>query len=82
MFDVRREGAEPSTHLEDERLQDAPLDGGGQQDHGGLWTVLVPVDVDALALQQLQAALVWKHLSTTVEPSAGGGASGEGQLTW
>lgn len=83
MFDVGREGAEPSTNLEDERLQDVPLDGGGQQDHGRLWAVLVPVDVDAVALQQLQAALVRKHLSTTgsttVELPAGGGASAQGQ---
>lgn len=58
------EGAEPRTNLEGERLQDVSLDGGGQQDDGRLWVVLVPVDVDALTLQQLQAAFVRKHLTT------------------
>lgn len=58
------EGAEPSADLEGEWLQDVSLDGGGQQDDGRLWVVLVPVDVDALTLQQLQAALVWEHLNT------------------
>lgn len=58
------EGAEPGAHLEGERLQDVSLDGGGQQDDGRLGVVLVPVDVDALTLQQLQAALIWKHLNT------------------
>lgn len=62
----RREGAEPCAHLEGERLQDVSLDGGGQQDDGRLWVVLVPVDVDALALQQLQAAFVRKHLTTRI----------------
>lgn len=47
-----------------EGLQDVALYGGGQQDDGRLWTVLVPVDVDALTLQQLQTALVWKHLNS------------------
>lgn len=49
---------------EGEGLQDVALHGGRQQDDGRLWTVLVPVDVDALTLQQLQTALVWKHLDS------------------
>lgn len=52
------------TDPEGEGLQDVALYGGGQQDDGRLWTVLVPVDVDALTLQQLQTALVWKHLNS------------------
>lgn len=54
------------TDPEGEGLQDVALHGGGQQDDGRLWTVLVPVDVDALTLQQLQTALVWKHLNSNV----------------
>lgn len=49
---------------EGEGLQDVALHGGGQQDDGRLGTVLVPVDVDALTLQQLQTALVRKHLNS------------------
>lgn len=49
---------------EGEGLQDVALHGGGQQDDGRLGTVLVPVDVDTLTLQQLQTALVWKHLNS------------------
>lgn len=56
-----------SAHPEGEGLQDVPLHGGGQQDDGRLGTVLVPVHVDALTLQQLQTALVWKHLSRDVK---------------
>lgn len=52
------------TDPEGEGLQDVALHGGGQQDDGRLWTVLVPVDVDALTLQQLQTTLVWKHLNS------------------
>lgn len=69
---LSEEGAEPCADLEDERLQDVSLDGGGQQEDGGLWVVLVPVDVDALTLQQLQAAFVWKHLNTPEPGSAPG----------
>lgn len=61
---LSQERAEPSAHLKGERLQDVSLDGGGQQEDGRLWVVLVPVDVNALTLQQLQAALVCKHLNT------------------
>lgn len=50
--------------LEGERLQDVSLDGGGQQDDGRLGVVQVPVDVDAVTLQQLQAAFVREHLTT------------------
>lgn len=53
-----------SSHPEGEGLQDVSLHGGGQQDDGGLWTVLIPVHINALTLQQLQTALVWKHLNT------------------
>lgn len=63
------------TNPEGEGLQDVALDSGGQQDDGRLWTVLVPVDVDVLTLEQLQASLVRKHLkkknkSSTPRPSA------------
>lgn len=47
---------------EGEGLQDVSLHRGGQQDDGRLWTVLEPVHINALTLQQLQIALVWKHL--------------------
>lgn len=53
-----------SRYPEAERLQDVSLHGGWQQDDGGLWTVLVPVHINTLTLQQLQTALVWKHLNT------------------
>lgn len=64
------EGAEPRADLDGEWLQDVSLDGGGQQDDGHLWVVLVPVDIDALTLQQFQAALVWKHLNKPETPTA------------
>lgn len=51
------------TDSEGERLQDVSLNRGGQQDDGHLRTVLVPVHVKVLTLQQLQTAFVWKHLT-------------------
>lgn len=60
----RVEASGGAPHPEGERLQDVSLHGGGQQDDGGLRTVLIPVHVNTLTLQQLQAALVWKHLNT------------------
>lgn len=51
-------------HPEGEGLQDVSLHSGGQQDDSSLWTVLVPVHINALTLQQLQTALVWKDLCT------------------
>lgn len=47
---------------EGEGLQDVGLHGGGQQHDGGLGAVLVPVDVEAVTLEQFEGALVGKHL--------------------
>lgn len=50
------------SHPEVEGLQHAAQDGGGEQDDGALRAVQVPVHVQALALQELQAPLLRQHL--------------------
>lgn len=76
------EGAEPGTDLEGERLQDVSLDGGGQQDDGRLGVILVPVDVDALTLQQLEAALVWKDLNSNNQRRSAPGGTVQQKCVW
>ena len=53
-----------TTYFEGKRLQHVALGGGREQDDCSLRTVHVPVHIDALTLQQLQAAFVRKHLNT------------------
>lgn len=50
------------SHPKVEGLQHAAQDGGGEQDDGALGAVQVPVHVQALALQELQAPLLRQHL--------------------
>lgn len=52
------------TYFEGKRLQHVALGSGREQDDCSLRTVHVPVHIDALTLQQLQATLVRKHLNT------------------
>lgn len=52
------------TYFEGKRLQHVALGSGREQDDYSLRTVHVPVHIDALTLQQLQAAFVRKHLNT------------------
>lgn len=45
-----------------ERLQDILKDCGGQQDHGALGAIRVPVHIDVVTLQEFETSFLRHHL--------------------